>query len=209
MPHAFIPAPNCAQVELIYLSQGELCENVFKVQKGSPYTLAQLQSLRGTVNTWDSTTGNQLRSSGVQLVRIRSRGIDSASDPVEDYTLPTPRNGTQAGTMLPNNVTFCFKLPTGLAGRSYRGRWYQVGLTTGFIGADANHMNPVSAANALAALNALPTALTAAGHTLVVVSYRHDKAWRTTAVVTPALPFVYVDLAFDSQRRRLTGRGHP
>lgn len=209
MPRGFIPVPNTASVELIYTSNTELVENVFHVSKGSPYSLADLQALRGVVNTWDATTWYQSRSTGVTLNRIRTRALDTASSPTEDYSLPTPRAGSQAGVLLPNNVTFCFKLPTGTSGRSYRGRWYMVGLTHNFLGTTSNLIGAVAANNLLTWLNALPTALTAAGHTLSVVSYYHNGAWRAVGVSTPALPFVYVDLALDSQRRRLTGRGHP
>jgi len=43
---------------------------------------------------------------------------------------------------------------------------------------------------------------------LVVVSYYNSGAWRTTAVATPIINFGFADLAIDSQRRRLVGRGH-
>jgi hypothetical protein len=209
MSRPFIPAPNCASIEFIFSSNAELVENTLHVQKGSPYSLSDLQSLRGTCNTWDSATGFQMRSTAVTLVRIRTRALDTASSPVEDFSLPTPRAGSQGGTLFPNNVTFCFKLPTGHAGRSFRGRWYMVGLTTAGIGVDANHLGAVAASVFQGYLNTLITNLASAGHTVVVVSYRADKAWRTTALATTALPFVYVDTAYDSQRRRLTGRGHP
>ncbi len=209
MSRPFIPAPNCASVELIYRANGEICENVIHVQKGSPYTLAQLQALRGIVDTWDSTTWKLARNGGCTLQRIRTKGLDSTSSPLEDYALPTPRPGTQPNGLLSNNVTFCFKLATGLAGRSQRGRWYMVGMDSGFLGPDTNHFNTVSAGFVLGWLNALPTALTAGGHTLGVLSYRHDLAWRTTASFTPASGFVIVDFNLDSMRRRLTGRGRP
>lgn len=206
---AFIPATNCARVEVIYNYAGETCENTFWVQKSSPYTLAQLQAVRGIVDTWDSTTWKQARAIGATLNRIRTRGWTTDSDPTEDYALPTPRAGTQGGNGLPGNCTFCFKLPTGHAGRSYRGRWYLVGMVTGFLGADPNHMGATAAANILGWLNALQTALTAGGHTQVVVSFQHDHAPSNPAVVYAALPYVYVDLNLDSMRRRLAGRGRP
>ncbi len=209
MSRPFIPVPNVASIELIYRAAGETCENVFYVQKGSPYSLTDLQSLRATVDTYDSTTWKQSRNTSVTLQRIRTKARDSSSGATEDYTLPAARAGTQTGALLPNNVTFCVKLATGHAGRSFRGRWYIVGLDNGFIGTDANHIGTVAAGFLLTWLNGWITTLAAAGHTVGVVSYRSNKAWRTTGLFTTALNFTVVDYNFDSMRRRLTGRGRP
>jgi hypothetical protein len=204
----FIPAPNCASVELICSSNGEVVENIFHVQKGSPYSASDLASLRTTVDGYDSATFKQSRSTAVTLQRIRTKALDSTSSPFEDYSLPTPRPGTQAGALWPNNVTWCLKIATGLAGRSQRGRWYMIGLTTGSVGATANQMSSVSGPFFLTWLNGWITTLSAAGHTFVVLSYRTDHAWRGTAHAVPATGFVAVDYNMDSMRKRLTGRGH-
>src|SRR5690348_10097535 len=100
MTHGFIPVPNVASVELIYTWNGEHCENVFYVQKGSSYTLAQLQALRGIITSWDSSSWATIRGSGACLVRVRTRARDSASAPTEDYTLPSPSCGLQGGSNL-------------------------------------------------------------------------------------------------------------
>lgn len=209
MPHAFIPAPNCASVEVIFLANGETIENVFHVQKGSPYTAANLIALRTIVDNWHLASYRNNQGTGSSLVRIRSKALDSTGSPMEDYALPASRPGTFGGTMLTNNVALCFKLSTGLSGRSFRGRWYVGGLTVSWIGADSNHTSGVASANLVTSLNLLLTNLAAGGHTLGVLSYRTGGAWRTTALFTPATGFVAVDLAFDSMRRRLAGRGRP
>lgn len=206
MAHGFIPVPHAARIELIYGYNGVTCENVLNVQKGSDYTLAQLQALRGTVDTWHSATGKQINSTGCILNRIRTKALHDAAAPTEDYTLPTPRAGTQAGTQMPANVTWCVKLATGLSGRNNRGRYYCIGLTSGFLGLTANQIGAAAAANIVTWLNALQTALAGAGHTLGVVSYYH-LGWRTTGQFTASTGFVAVDLNLDSMRRRLTGRG--
>jgi hypothetical protein len=205
----FIPVPDAASVELIYVMNGETCENVFYVKKGSPYSLADLQALRGTVNTWDAATWAPLRGAYASLVRIRTRARDTASSPAEDFALPTPRAGGQGGVTLPNNATFSIKLVTGLAGRSFRGRLFMVGLTSNYYGADSDHMSILAGSNVLAALNNLLTVLAGAGHTLGVVSYRSNKVFRTVGLFTPALNWTIADYNFDSMRRRLAGRGRP
>ncbi len=209
MSRPFIPVPDVASVELIYRAAGEVVENVFYVQKGSPYSLSDLQALRGTVDTYDSTTWKLSRNVSVTLQRIRTKARDSSSGATEDYTLPTPRPGTQTGAPLPNNVTFAFKLATGHAGRSFRGRWYLVGMDGNFLSPDANHLSTTTAAFLLSWLNGWITTLASAGHTVGVVSYRSNKTWRTTGLFTPALNYTIVDYNLDSMRRRLTGRGRP
>jgi hypothetical protein len=207
MPHGFIPVPNVASVELIYSVNGITAENVFHVQKGSPYTLAQLQALRTTVNGWDAASWAGSRCGGALLTRIRTKALDTSASPTEDYTLPVARGGTVGGPLLPSNATFAMKLVTGLAGRSFRGRLYVVGIGSVFLGATANQVSLGTATTFLTLLTNLITVLAAAGHTLGVVSYRSGGVYRPTGLFTPAIGWTYVDLNMDSMRRRLTGRG--
>jgi hypothetical protein len=208
MSHPFISAPNTASIELIYQNASEYNENVIHVEKGSPYSFANLQAVRAIVDAWDAATGYQFRHTTAQLVRIRSKALDTNTSPLEDYFLPTPRGGAVGGNAVPLNVAFCVKLATGLAGRSYRGRWYLGNLGTPQIN-DAGHILALTVAAYPPALDALRAALLAGGHTQVITSYRNNGAWRTTAVNTPVTAAVAVDNAIDSQRRRLPGRGHP
>lgn len=207
MPHPFIPAPNCASVELIYTNAGEVNENVFHVRKGSPFSLSDLQTLRGVVNSWDAATAAGGRASAATLTRIRTKALDTNSSPMEDYYLPTPRAGGIGVASTPLNVAFCCKLATGLAGRSYRGRWYWGNIPASFL-ADAGNLAHASAVGLTGFLNTLISNLNSAGYTMVVVSYYNNGAWRTTAVATPVTNAVAVDESIDSQRRRLRGRGH-
>jgi|ERR1051326_1087311 hypothetical protein len=206
MAHPFIPVANTASVEFIYSNAGETNENVIHVQKGSPFTLAQLQALRSTCNTWDSTNGLNMRSTSASLVRIRTKALDTNTSPTEDYYLPTPRAGATTGTPLPLNVAICAKLSTGLAGRNNRGRWYVANMGSAWE-IDAGHYNLSVSANIVSNLTALLTALTGAGYTWVVTSYYHN-GWRAAGVNQPITSIVVVDLNFDSMRKRLPGRGH-
>lgn len=206
---AFIPAPNCASVEIIFLQNGETCENQFHVHKGSPYSLTDLQAVRTIVNNWHNTNLSTIQGSVVSLVRIRTRALDSTSAPLEDFPLPTPRPGLQGGAGLPGNVTYCVKGSSGLIGRSQRGRYYHIGLTTLFYGTNPNFISSGASGGVVNALNALITQLAAGGHTLGVVSYQHDHAPRSSGQFTAITSWVAVDLAFDSMRRRLAGRGRP
>jgi hypothetical protein len=208
VPCGFIPVPLCASVEMIYSVNGEIAENQFHVTQATNFTLSDLAALRTVVNNWDSAHWAALRSASVPLNRIRTRALHVDGGPFEDYSLPTPRYGSQGSGVAAGNVTWCIKKATTSAGRSYRGRWYIAGIPGTYFGADSNHIGATAGANVVAGLNTLIPALTAGGYTLVVVSYRHNKTCRSTGVVTTVSDFVAVDLNVDSMRRRLTGRGH-
>jgi hypothetical protein len=204
MSRPFIPVPNCASVEMIYSSSGVICENVLHVQKGSPYSLTDLQAVRAIVNTWDGATWSNRRSSTTVLQRIRTKALDTNASPVEDYSLPTPRGGAVGTPPLPGNATYCIKMSTGLTGRSQRGRLYFIGMTDVVLGTTHNQVVAAFATDLVANLTTLMTNLATGGHTLGVVSYRHDLEWRSVGQFTPATGWVAVDLNTDSQRRRLT-----
>jgi hypothetical protein len=208
MSRPFIPVPNCASVELIYLANGQTLENIIHVHKGSPYSGADLITLRTAVNSWDAATWATQRSAFCTLQRIRTKALDSLGSPMEDFSLPTPRGGAVGAGTLPNNVTWCIKLNTGLTGRCFRGRLYFPGITLGHL--NTGNFNEIAAASGTSIVNALNTLITnlaTAGSTVGVVSYMVGGAWRSTGVFTAATGWSSIDLHLDSQRRRLTGRG--
>ena len=210
MSHPFIPTPNTALVELVYNAGNVIVENTFHVQKGSPYTLADLTALAGTFDAWDSTgttAWKTTRIAQVSLIYIRTRALDTSSSPVYTYTVPAGgRLGTITGQIaLPNSVTFCIRLLTGLAGRSYRGRLYIPPFYASAVGGapSENFLGLTYATALVTSLLALQTQLVAAGHTWVVTSFYHAGAWRTAGVNTTILTIGYADLRVDTQRRRL------
>lgn len=207
MAHPFIPAPNTASVECIWTQANEVSENVFHVYKGSPFSLADLQALRGVVDSWDNTSYKALRVNVNSLLRIRTRALDSTSSPTEDYFLPTPRAGTASAPGAALNAAVCIKFATGLTGRSNRGRWFAGGLPNGAL-SDAGHVAVATVTAYVTSLTLLKTNLAAAGYTLCVTSFYNGGAWRTIAVNNAVTGIVGIDNALDSQRRRLPGRGH-
>jgi hypothetical protein len=209
MPHPFIPIPNTASVELIFQYRADVCEITFSVMSNAPFDLTGLQALRTAFNNWDAAQWYLSRVSAITLQRIRTRALDSASSPMEDYHLPTPRPGNVSDAGLPSNVTFAIKLATALAGRSYRGRIYIPAICT--LCVSGNQVTAGAQAAWLSELAALQPALTAANANwhLCVASRYNNGAWRTTGVCTQATGWVAVNADLDSQRRRLPGRGHP
>lgn len=207
MARPFIPAPNAASVELIYTSALQVYENRLHVFKGEPYTLTELQALRSLVDNWDSTSWKLARNAGSVLTRIKCRALDEVGSPVDEYQLPSPRGGTSGGAALPLSNTWCVKLVTERAGRSYRGRLYTVAMDAAMLGAGAQSVTLTFANNVVASLEALRTALDGVSQKLCIVSYMKDKSWRDTAEITAVSHITYSDLNVDSQRRRLVGRG--
>lgn len=207
MAHPFIPVPNTASVEFIYQNAGETNENVIHVAKGSPFSLSDLQDLRDVCNTWDSGYGKTMRSNQANLFRIRTRALDTNASPTEDYYLPTPRAGTLTGTPTPLNVAICAKIATGLAGRSFRGRWYCGNLSEAWV-ITAGYTNLAVTSNIVANLTQLLTDLAASDYTWVITSFMADGVFRDEGLNTDVTTITVVDTAFDSQRRRLPGRGH-
>jgi hypothetical protein len=210
MAHPFIPTANTALVELVYTAGAVVIENTFHVQKGSPYTLADLTALAGTFDTWDSTgtaAWKGVRTQQSVLIYVRAKALDTSSSPVYTYTVPAGgRVGTLAGSgQLPNNASFCVRLQTGLAGRSFRGRIYVPPFYATQLQASPaqNLITTAYALVVITSLQALMTALTAAGHTWVVTSFYNSGAWRTAGVNTAILTIGYADLRVDTQRRRL------
>ena len=216
MPRPFIPAPNTALIEAIYTYGGWVIENTFHVQKATPFTSLDLQGACNAFDAWDSTgtfKWQACRRAENVLTQWKARALDTPSSPVFIFTLPTSRPGSAgSGGAMPGGSTFCITMQTGHAGRSQRGRIYLPGLAT-FDLQSAPNQNLVTAARAnayVASINSLIAQLAALSPalTLVVVSYMSGGAWRSTAQTTPITNAAYSDLAVDSQRRRLAGRGH-
>lgn len=210
MPHPFIPVPNTAYVEMVYTFGGQIVENCFHVQKGTPFTALQLQGLTTAFDAWDNGAvagWKGCRPIGCTLVQIKTRALDTAASPVYIYTLPAPRNGALNANPMPGNVTFCVTLQTGLAGRSQRGRIYVPGIITTDIGNTPlnNTLNSGRANAYVASINALIAQVAAlgAGYALVVTSFRSNNAWRATGQNSVILNAAYADLFIDSMRRRL------
>lgn len=122
------------------------------------------------------------------------------------YQPTTPEEGSYVQASM-NNATACvISLPTGKAGRSYRGRIYVGGVPDGQV-VDGLLSGTYRAAvqagltNMLLAVKAATTAIP------VVVSYYHNKVLRptpvTTEIGTPASRTTYPG----SQRRRRPGIG--
>lgn len=204
----FIPAPGVVQVEMVYVNNNQICENVYHVLRpggaGSP-TSADLDAIAGVFNTWENDHGRTMRNTVTRLTLIRARDLAVQDGLVVEHIPTGLVVGQTAAQPLPGNVTLAIKWSTGLGGRSFRGRTYHVGLSVG----DIDGVSILTAARDFIVSNyaLLRDNVDAAGiGTLVVLSYAANKFWRAAAVATPIL-HASADINLDSQRRRLAGRG--
>jgi len=106
--------------------------------------------------------------------------------------------GTAGATAYPADVTAAVSWRTGLAGRKYRGRFYDFGILSG----NANQ-NDTMVGGLIAGLTAMAqyllTHAVTAGYKLVIFHRSDNTKTDVTAVV--------VDQLIDSMRNRLAGRG--
>jgi hypothetical protein len=136
------------------------------------------------------------------LERIRLRNISTQNGMVLDYTTGLPLVGTGSPAPTPNNVSFSLKKNTGLAGKSYRGRVYLLGLTE--VAVNGNFLD---AAVANLFVDAFNEALILVGaedtYAMALVSKYTGNNPRSSALVSNVTSFSYSDLRIDTRRDRL------
>jgi len=203
---AFIPVPNTARFELIFNSLDQIVENVFHVEKGTPWSAGNLATMAAAIMQWWKDELAPIVPATVSLTRIDSRDLTTEAAPFDSDPCLTDCEGTLANAQLPNNVTVAVKWTGGLTGRSQRGRTYHIGLAEDQV--TGNSVDILDGAGILAAYNELITVVsgTLIGAQLVIVSYISGGVPRTTGQTTPVTT-ASLDLQIDSQRRRLAGRG--
>lgn len=203
----FVSAANCAQIETPAQVGLQVCENVFTFQLAAQPDAAMLTTLANRVMQWISEDASNLYHDGYQLQKVAAHDM-TVQEGVGVEVTPTGAGiaGKDATGHTPNNVTFAIKHSTGFRGRSRRGRTYWLAIPRGVLQPNSNFLNDTYVANVVASMGRLLAAMHTLGADMVVVSKRHDNAWRTAALVTPVTNFT-ADDAVDSQRRRLAGRG--
>lgn len=204
MSGPFVPLPLTAQIEMIFLQDGQVTENVYHVQGTAAWDGTSLPDLANQFLAWETTIGKNNRTTGVILTKIRARDMSTQFGIVMEVAESIP--GTETSATLPNNATIAMKWTCGLAGRSQRGRTYHIGLPSDYLAGDGQHVSTTAVANLedMYRYPLLHITFTNGGK-LVVASRRHNNAWRTTGQLTPILDAVLSDTFVDSQRRRLPG----
>lgn len=204
MTEPFIPFTNVAKVDMCWSQLGQRTMNslYFRHTSGA-IDEADLTALAESMAGWYALNLQDSINVSTSLRLVRVTDLTTETSAGVEYNPGTGQEGTAAGQACPNNVALVVKITTGLRGRSYRGRVFQGGI-------------PVSALNGNEVLTAYANAINVAYFNLIteppadwelgVASRQHNMVRRTTGVFTPAIS-CSVDLAIDSQRRRLEGRG--
>jgi len=138
----------------------------------------------------------------MELRQVHCMSIAEVNGPQATFSAGLPLAGTSGQPSVPNNVSFCVSLRTGLTGRSARGRWFWAGLGEGQV--TGNNVDTGVATAIVAAIDALLNTITAIGGSPVIVSYNSGGGPRPGGpvkfVINDALA---VDTIVDSQRGRL------
>lgn len=208
---AFIPVANTAQCKIKYTYAGQGIMNNVYFEKATAWDVASLQDLADEL--WDRWATEVLidLADGLTITEVEALDLTAATAPVARHIQSL--SGSVSTGNLPNNVAFAIKFTTALRGRSFRGRIYLPGISlsseqnSGFLllAAADNLLGDVEGA-----LVGTATTLSVA-HVVVSrysgVDVNGDPIPRIAGVTEPVTAYSYSDLAFDSQRRRLPGRG--
>jgi len=200
----FVPFPLVCKAELIFRQDNQIIENVLHYRAIATVGIEAMELLADSLKTQWNTSLKPLTHSSVSLVAIRITNLETEFSPVVEYVSGLPIAGTLAGTQLPNNVTVVAKFTTLARGRSFRGRAYQVGLSTTAI--NGNVLTSTYRTSLQAAWLLMLDMGGEEGWRLVVASRISGGAPRPDGVST-IVEGVSVNPTLDSQRRRLPERG--
>lgn len=202
---AFIETPNTALAELRYLWRNQVCENTLWFEKAAPFSISDLEDVADALyNDFWNTALQPLISSECALIGIRVTAQDSTTAPVFDSTFSSPSSGG-AGPSVVNNSTWAIQFKTAERGRSYRGRNYMCGIPQEAV--SGNYLVLSQAGLYVGIYENLLTFPTSINAQHVVVSHYTGGGARAFGLTTPVIAYGYADLALDSMRRRLPGRG--
>jgi hypothetical protein len=198
--HPYIPVPNTIQVVAVQSIQGEIAENVFHFMRSSAWTSADIQTVVNAVVGLYANKISGLTTAAWSLTEVRAADLTTQDGLSFDRGV-TNVSGSGAGVAMPNNVAAVISWGTAQRGRSFRGRSYFSGLASSHI-VNTNQIDSgaVSALNDFG--NSMRDTASMAGAQLAVVSYCHNKTWRTEGVATPIISQTS-EVKLRTQRRRM------
>lgn len=203
--HPYIPVINVAKMELQYMLDGQKVENIFHLHNVASWNATGLAFAANVMKTWAIGAYAACQNEALTLVNIKATDLSSVSGTVIELPVdPAHAGAVTSSAPLPNNITLVIKWLTTQRGRSFRGRTYVPGISSGQVVKNTAQASLVTLVSTAA--STLFSAVAVQNYSLCVVSYCNDKAWRTTGVQTPITAWS-VDTTVDTQRRRLPGRG--
>lgn len=209
---AFIPVPQCAQVQIVGQIDGQETINDLYFSHGSAITIVNLQALADAVDNWYWASILPELSNDFTYLRTIVTDLTTNTSGVAFQSANTGTGGV-TGEANPNNVAACISFRTALRGRNWRGRNYIPGVPGSVV--TLNTISPTFVTNVQAGYRLLKfggTAIPGDWSWVVVsrfsgVDVNHKPIPRTSGVVELVTDALFVDSTVDSQRRRLPGRG--
>lgn len=206
---AFIPIPTGIQVEMIYTWQNQRMQNVYCVSKGTPATTGDVAQVFALFESWERNVAKNRRHGLVACTQCDVTALDAIGAPVKSGIFFPTINGALGTNPLPAFVSLAVKHTTGLSGRSFKGRTYHIGLTTGQAPL-GDQISQADADSTATIYNTLRTTLLASGYTFMVASrysgvtivngYRRAVP-RAVGIMTPVVQSV-AERYLDTQRHR-------
>lgn len=201
----FIPIPNGISLCFDFTTAGQQWQFCLNLRKsaGAPTAQDLIDAAEGGHDWWTSYLKGFLDSTTtLRQVRATDMTAQGAAEYI-DAVNEAATGGTNVP--LPIGTAQCVSLRTDKRGRSYRGRVYMGGLTQGYR-LDAANMTSAGISALLGHFVALSLWLDGIGYDTIVASRQHNGVITNPAEVNEVTSYT-VDSKFDSQRRRLAGRG--
>jgi hypothetical protein len=203
----FIPAPNIVQLEMRATHWSQKVENRIMVDALIAPTPTIIQDIATIGWDWWEATYAPLLSTSVHLASAVATDMSLAEGVQFTYAPDTTTTGENNTGELPNECSLCVSLRTGTRGRSARGRFYTLSVSSDQT-QDSNNVKTSYANDVANALQVLFNTLETAGYAAVIVSYVHNKVPRPGGpVYYPITSTLVVDTLIDSQKRRKPGVG--
>lgn len=202
---AFVPIPNCIQVELVFTHENSKMENVLHYSYSQQPDENELIAIANNAgDLWLAECAADCASTFL-LSEVKVTDLSAQDAPGTVVPMSAAHVGSSSGDALPANCAAQIILYTGKRGRAYRGRIFVMGLTdaytTGSTIISANRDAILADWGHFLQLNVNETL-----YNLGVVSRTLNKVPRTTGVITPVAD-MQISPYIVSQRRRLPGRG--
>lgn len=168
----------------------------------SAVTPGDLAAIGNYLVDWHDTSLKPLMTAGWDLEAVELRDRSAANSYIDTVAPTLSGAGTRVGNSMPSSVAWSIKFATGLAGRSYRGRVYWMGMAEADI--SGNFIDPTYATSVEAAWETMRTGIFGeVEYRLCVVSLQTGGQPRSFGVATPVTDILAVDSIVDTQRRRL------
>lgn len=202
---AYIPVPNTLRADVLGLIANQRIQNSFAVKYPTTPGDTERDNLETDFATFLASDLVPVLSNSYTVPEFDIVDISTEDGPKNVHVYTTPPQGAETVAAHPNNVAQCMTLRTAKRGRAYRGRSY-IGGVYPVAGTTQIDSTADLIANLIGAFEALMTLINIGGKYYGVVSRYLDKVARVSAVVTP-ITAISADTHYDSQRRRLAGRG--